>query len=329
MLKFDPIFSNGAILQAEKPVRVCGFGEGEITVSLGDLTENVVAADGKWSITFPAQPYRKVCDLTASSADESITLTNITFGDVYLLAGQSNMQFKLCEAHPDGEIYECDDIRLYSTRRIEDNEHFHPEDGWVKCNKETAPYFSAIGYFLARDLHKRDGRPIGLVSLYQGASVIQSWMSESALAELALDMPDGELHWDHHSPQFSMWNGTSVLYNFAFSQVLTLAFKSVIWYQGESNTSELESHFYDKMLTKMIELWRSDLCDPALDFVIIQIADYIPRKTEAWDRVQEKQELVANQLCGCHLVKSADICETDDIHPKTKHLLVKRILEII
>ena len=327
MLKFDPVFSNGAILQAEKPVCVCGFGEGEITISLGDLTEKAVATGGKWSVCFPAQPYCKVCDLTATSVDEAITLTGITFGDVYLLSGQSNMQFKLCEAHPDGEIYECDDIRLYSTRRIESNEHFLPEDGWVKCSKDTAPYFSAIGYFLARDLHKRDGRPIGLVSLYQGASVIQSWMSESALAELAIDMPDGELHWDHHCPQFSAWNKASVLYNFAFLQVLPLAFKSVIWYQGESNTSELESRFYDKMLIKMIELWRNDLRDPQLDFVIIQIADFIPRKNDAWDRVQEAQERVTGQLSNCYLVKCADICETDDIHPKTKHLLVKRILD--
>jgi hypothetical protein len=29
------------------------------------------------------------------------------------------------------------------------------------------------------------------------------------------------------------------------------------------------------------------------------------------------------------LVKCADICENDDIHPKTKHLLVKRIIELI
>ena len=327
MLKFDQIFSNGAILQAEKPVCVCGFGEGEITISLGELTQTTLAANGKWSVCFPAQPYCKICELTASSADESITLSDITFGDVYLLSGQSNMQFKLCEGHPDGDIYECDDIRLYSTARLESNEHFLPDDGWVKCDKDSAPYFSAIGYFLARDLHKRDGRPIGLVSLYQGASVIQSWLSAEALDELALDMPDGELHWDHHNPDFMLWNGNSTLYNFGFVQVLPLAFKAVLWYQGESNTSEIESHFYGKMLTKMIELWRSDLRDPELDFVIIQIADFIPRKNEAWDRVQDAQERVAEQTPNCYLVKCADICETDDIHPKTKHLLVKRILE--
>jgi sialate O-acetylesterase len=329
MFKFDPIFSNGAILQAQKPVCVCGYGEGEITVSLGDLTQNTVAADGKWSVCFPAQPYCKICDLTASSADESITLTGITFGDVYLLAGQSNMQFKLREAHPDGEIYECDDIRLYSTARLENNEYFLPKDGWVKCNKETAPHFSAIGYFLARDLHKRDGRPIGLVALYQGASVIQSWLSLEALDDLAIETPDGELHWDHHNPDYRAWNEKSTLYSFGLSQATPLSYKAVLWYQGESNTSEQESFFYDKMLAKMIELWRNDLRDPELDFVIIQIADFIPRKNEAWNRVQEAQERVAQQTPNCYLVKCADICENDDIHPKTKHLLVKRILDLI
>ena len=329
MLKFDQIFSNGAILQAQKPVCVCGYGEGDITVCLGDLTEKTIAADGKWSVSFPAQPYGKVCNLAASSGAEKITLTDITFGDVYLISGQSNMQFKLCEAIPDGEIYECDNIRLYSTARLENNEYFYPEDGWVKCNKDTAPHFSAIGYFLARDLHKRDGRPIGLVALYQGASVIQSWLSLKALDELAINMQDGELHWDHHNPDYRAWNEKSTLYNFGFKQVLPLSYRAVIWYQGESNTSELESQFYDKMLSKMIELWRSDLRDPELDFVIIQIADFIPRKNEAWDRVQEAQERVAKQTPNCYLVKCADICETDNIHPPTKHLLAKRIIELI
>ena len=329
MLRFDQIFSNGAILQAQKPVRVCGYGEGDITVCLGDLTEKTIAADGKWSVSFPAQPYGKVCNLAASSDGEEITLTDITFGDVYLISGQSNMQFKLCEAIPDGDIYECDDIRLYSTARLENNEYFYPEDGWVRCNKDTAPHFSAIGYFLARDLHKRGGRPIGLVALYQGASVIQSWLSLEALDELAIDMQDGELHWDHHNPDYRAWNEKSALYNFGFKQVLPLSYNAVIWYQGESNASEYESFFYDKMLSKMIELWREELRDPELSFIIIQIADYDPRKNDAWNRVQDAQERVAIQTPNCYLVKCADICETNNIHPPTKHTLAKRIVDLL
>lgn len=329
MLKFDPIFNDGAILQAGKTVRISGCGEGTVTVKLGNSVQAATVIGDKWYAEFPAQDYNTVCTLTASSDCESVTLTDITFGDVYLLAGQSNIQFKLCEAIPDGEIYECDDIRLFSTDRLENNEYFHPADGWVKCSKTTAPNFSAIGYFMARDLHKRDGKPIGLVSLYQGASIIQSWLSLEAIDELASDMPDGELHWDPHWPEYSLWNGDSTLYNFGFKQVLPFSFKAVIWYQGESNALEHESCFYDRMLTKMIELWRTDLKDPTLPFIIVQIADFDPRKSDAWSRIQEAQERVALSTPDCYFVKCADICETDNIHPPTKHILAKRIADIL
>jgi sialate O-acetylesterase len=329
MLTFNPIFADNAILQAGKAVRICGNGEGEIEVILGSLSCSTIAKNGCWSVEFDSQNYGTICDLTARSADGTVTAKNVIFGDVYLLAGQSNMQFKLHEAVQDGDIYECHDIRLFSTDRLENNDYFKACDGWVSCTKETAPNFSAIGYFLARELHKRDGRPIGLVSCYQGASVIQSWMSQEALDELALNMPDGELHWDHHNPLYSKWNGISTLYNYAFSQTLPLSYKAVVWYQGESNTSESESCFYDKMLEKMITLWRADLRDEMLPFVIIQIADYDSRNDEPWKKVQHAQEEVADRIPLCYFVKCADVCESNNIHPPTKHVLAKRISEII
>lgn len=327
MIKFDPIFSNGAILQAQKPVRVCGIGDGELRVSLGALSITTTAEGGRWCAEFPAQDYGTVCNITASNNESSITINDVTFGDVFLIAGQSNMQFKLHEGKLDGEIYECNDIRCFFTDRLEENERFATRDGWVKCRKDTATHFSSIGYFVARDLHKRDGRPIGLVACYQGASVIQSWMSEKALAELALDMPDGELHWDHHNPAFSKWNGTSTLYNFAFSQARNFSYKAVLWYQGESNSSECESCFYDKMLIKMIELWRNDLCDVTLPFIVIQIADFDSRNDAPWHRVQEAQRIAVEQIENCKLIVCKDICETDNIHPPTKHILAQRIVE--
>ena len=329
MLKLDPIFADGVILQAGKAVRISGSGDGTVCIRLGNEFKTVSSFDGRWSAEFPARDYNTVCELAASCNGETVVITDVTFGDVYLIAGQSNMQFKLREAIPDGEIYESDEIRLFSTDRLEDNERFRARDGWVRCDKSSAPHFSAIGYFLARDLHRRAARPIGLVSLYQGASVIQSWLSAKAVDELALNIPQNELHEDHHCPQYSRWNGVATLYNFGFKQILPFVFKAIVWYQGESNTSVKESKVYDRMLRKMIELWRNDLNDTTLPFVVIQIADFTPRNDEAWKRVQEAQERVALDTPYCHLVKSTDICESENIHPPTKHTLAGRISEIV
>ncbi len=329
MFSLAPIFSNGVILQAQKPVRIFGIGDGEISVTLGNETLSASSKNGKWLIEFSPRDYSEVCTITAKCGDITLSVQNATFGDVYLLAGQSNMQFKLHEATPDGDIYESDDIRLFSTDRLEDNEHFKSADGWVKCYKNSAPHFSAIGYFLARDLHKQDGRPIGLVSLYQGASVIQSWLSPAALDELNISIPKEELHWDHHHPDYSRWNGNSTLHNFALSQIVPFSFSAVLWYQGESNASDNESKIYDRLLAKMILSWREELCDSELKFIIIQIADYIERAGENWSRIQKNQAKVASELPFCSLAKCADICEDDNIHPPTKHLLAQRIKDML
>ena len=329
MLKLAPIFANEMIMQAEKPVRVWGTADGKVTVSCGSDAASTLAENEKWLVELPSHYYGDVCDINVTCGEEQITLSSVTFGDVYLLAGQSNMQFKLHEAIADGEICENSDIRLFSTDRLEDNEYFKSSDGWVKCNKNTAPNFSAIGYFVARDLYKKKKRPIGLVSLYQGASVIQSWLSPSALEELNVDIPADKLHWDHHNEAFSRWNKNSVLYNFGFSQVVPFSFAAVLWYQGESNASECESKIYDKLLQKMILTWREDLLNKELPFVIIQIADCDARRGDEWTRVQEAQQKVAIWTPNCHFVKCADICETNDIHPPTKHILANRIANVL
>ena len=329
MFKLNPIFANEMILQANKPVYIYGEGDGEISVTLGNNSVTTSAKDGKWVAKLPCHTYGEILEMTVQCGDIIVTVSEIAFGDVYLISGQSNMQFKLFEAIPDGEIYESSDIRFFSTKRMEENEKFTPLDGWVKCDAKTALNFSALGYFIAKELHAKNNYPIGLVGLYQGASVIQSWLSPKALGELESVLPTTELHGDHTHPLFSLWNKSSTLYDFAFSQIVPFSFASVIWYQGESNTSKSESNVYDILLSKLVLSWREALRDESLPFVIVQIADYIPRSDDEWSCVQKMQEKAASELPYTYLAKSSDICENDNIHPPTKHILAKRIASFL
>lgn len=329
MLKFDPIFSDNVVLQAQKPIRIYGSGNGKITVTIGSNSLSVFAKNGYWLAEFPALEYGEICDITATDDTETVTVKNATLGDVFLLAGQSNMQFKLREGHQDGAIYESNAIRLFSPERLEDNEFFKVCDGWVNCDKDTALDFSAIGYFVAREHHKAHGHAVGLVSAYQGASVIQSWMSQKTLDSLATNISKEALHIDHYYPAYSKWNKNSVLYDFAVKQVAPFSYKAVIWYQGESNTSYAESKVYDRLLTAMISDWRELLADNELNFVIIQIADFDSRNDDAWKTVQIMQEKVAKETKNCFLAISADVCESNEIHPPTKHILAKRVADLI
>jgi len=62
----------------------------------------------------------------------------------------------------------------------------------------------------------------------------------------------------------------------------------------------------------------------------VQIADfcYSPNK-EAWKLVQKAQYEVQNMRENVTTVISRDVCENDDIHPKTKDKLAERIAEVL
>ena len=66
-------------------------------VSFGSQTQTTkAAADRKWMATFPsmaasAEPQ----SLTVKGRDKTLTLENILIGDVWLLGGQSNMEFEI------------------------------------------------------------------------------------------------------------------------------------------------------------------------------------------------------------------------------------------
>ena len=77
----------------------------------------------------------------------------------------------------------------------------------------------------------------------------------------------------------------------------------------------------------MIDVWRKDFRDEALLFIIVQIANTYHKMTEGWKLVQKAQKEVELKRPFVKTVVSADVCETDNIHPKTKDKLANRIAE--
>ena len=79
----------------------------------------------------------------------------------------------------------------------------------------------------------------------------------------------------------------------------------------------------------MIDVWRKDFRDEALLFIIVQIANTYHKMTEGWKLVQKAQKEVELKRPFVKTVVSGDVCETNNIHPKTKDKLAKRIAEAI
>ena len=321
-MKLAEIFCDGMVLQANKPIRLFGTGKGKVTARMGSACVGKLCSGDRWSVELPACTYGGPYEIALTLDGEEKVLRNVWIGDVYLFAGQSNMQLKLCETNYPADAYSShDNLFLYSTRRVEGGESFFPEDGWVPCAAATAGNWSALAYLAG--IHLADDHKVGIVTCYQGAAAIQAFLPDDVFAqEPELDLP-AEDRFDMAYP----WNaGHSQLYHALFEpQIMPFSFGAVVWYQGESNCSEKESHLYGIMLTRLIDTWRRDLHDDALPFVIIQIADCIGRLGPTWSRIQQAQLDAAQTVPHVTTVISRDVCEADDIHPRNKDVLGERI----
>ncbi len=196
MLKLAPIFTDHAVLQREKCIRI--FGQCDdgavVTLQLGDITRTSVPAhNGAWEILLPPLPAGGPYALTVTDGTDTITLHDIMLGEVWLCGGQSNMELNLKDADGAQEaLASCaeSNVRLYHVcKRGFMDEQFYREEAescWNLPSEYTCPYWSAVGYFFARELAQKLGVTVGLVNCNYGGTSASAWMSKEMLASTAI-----------------------------------------------------------------------------------------------------------------------------------------------
>jgi len=128
-------------------------------------------------------------------------------------------------------------------------------------------------------------------------------------------------------PDLNNPNVVTVLYNGMIAPLLPFAIKGAIWYQGESNADRAEQ--YRKLLPAMIKDWRRRFGVGDFPFYIVQLAAWQPvhdqPRDNDWAELREAQALTAKQLSHCGLAVAIDIGEANDIHPKNKAEVGRRL----
>ncbi|MBB5032295.1 sialate O-acetylesterase [Prosthecobacter vanneervenii] len=122
----------------------------------------------------------------------------------------------------------------------------------------------------------------------------------------------------------------SVLFNGMVAPLIPYAVKGAIWYQGESN--QKRAFQYQELLPTMINDWRKQWVD-AFSFYIVQLANFgngkpvatDPGVPDTWAELQEAQTLTAQTLDKCGIAIINDIGEQNDIHPKNKQEVGRRL----
>ena len=110
--------------------------------------------------------------------------------------------------------------------------------------------------------------------------------------------------------------------------VAAYGIKGVVWYQGEANANRGEAHLYPDMFATLIEDWRLAWGRP-LPFYFVQLANFQQRETEppldsAWAEVRDAQRRTL-ALPNTAMAVAIDIGDADDIHPKNKQEVGRRL----
>ena len=325
-LKVAAPFSSHMVLAKDRSVQVFGEGSGRVAVSIAGHTSRAMSQGGKWVVTLPAMPAGGPYTMTVRSGRERIVFEDVMVGWVIMAAGQSNLKFKLHESSTPVEEWVGDPmLREYTVDHTEDDEPHCSAEGWLVCTAEDAGNWSALGYHIGRYLRERTGEAVGIVNCYQGAAIIEAWMPAEITKRDCYVLPADELSGDHTNPPYQKFNQPGLLYEKMVGKFKPYTVSNVVWYQGESNTGKGEYKIYPQLVCELINCWRDDFMEPDLPFTIVQIADLVGRKDDSWKNIQDAQMRIPSMIDGVTAVKSADVCENNSIHPKTKKKLAERI----
>lgn len=220
------LFQSNMVVQRDKPIPIWGWATaGEtITVTFGEKTQTAAAAvDRSWKVELPAMPASSDSrTITVRGKEDAIELTNILVGDVWLLGGQSNMEFELHKVEEGPlEIISAnfDQIRLFTVpqqngpetkkafpRQYQWSSFFgrHFRQGyWDVCSPDTVAEMSGIGYVFGRRIHMATRVPIGIVDVSRGGTSLVSWTPIDELRRI--DTPEVKntlAEWDKKVAEF-------------------------------------------------------------------------------------------------------------------------------
>ncbi len=181
-------FSDHAVIQRDKAIRIWGRAEpGEaVSVTFANLMKQTRAnADGRWSVELPPLPASAEGRSMLVEGKNSLRIENVLVGEVWLCAGQSNMEFSLSNVDNAAEVIPEASLPLIrefkARRKIADLPQDTVPSQWTPASTQTAGKFSAVAFFFARRLHAELGVPVGIVNCSHGGTPVEAWLDTHSI----------------------------------------------------------------------------------------------------------------------------------------------------
>ena len=343
-VRLPHIICDNMVLQQQTDARLWGWAQPGKTVNVSTSWNNEIVStkadkNGKWLVKVKT-PKASYDPLSITFDDgETLTISNVVAGEVWVCAGQSNMEmpvkgFGMCPVKDYNHwVIESArhtgvrSVKIPSVMRAEPQEDAQCE--WRICSPKTVGEFSATGYFFARQLHEALDIPIGLIEANKGGTRVESWLTKENLQKYTNDPTDSVeickkwAQWDYH--RSLLWgNGT-------FNPILNFTVKGILYYQGCSNVGDPGNQYSERMKL-LVEQWRSQFGLGEIPFYFVQIAPWAYDDGDlnaiSGALLREQQWKAAHIIPNSSLVCINDLVypyEYSQIHPAQKQPVGERL----
>ncbi len=343
-VRLPKLLGSGMVLQRDTNVTVWGWADPGEAISVsgswsGQLQETTAGSDGSWSVQVPTGSAGGPHTLVISG-NNTISLSDILFGEVWVGSGQSNMEMPLMAVsgaytgiqNADEEIDNAHypGIRLFQAGNFSSREPLEDvESGiemygipvavcqWQACSPQTIPTFASAAYFFARTLHQELDVPVGIIDAAWGGTPAEAWTPAEGLEELGYK---AELKQAAELPQNPEQKIPTRLYNGMIHPLRHFEIKGVVWYQGEGNASRADR--YHQLFSRMISHWRRAF-NSDFSFYYVQISPFTYKGINA--AYLREAQLDTMSLPRTGMAVTMDIGNLTDIHPKNKQEVGRRL----
>jgi len=320
-LRLPALVSSGMVLQQNDSINLWGWAEpGDkiyaITEWNGAKDSTVSNNGARWNIKVKTPSAGGPYTIQIKNKYQTITLSDVLIGEVWICSGQSNMQWSYYNGSKDirAELPNCfnKNIRLFHIPKTSSD---FPQDDvkakWEICDSTSLKQFSAVGYFFGKKLNQQLNIPIGLINSSWGGTSAETWVPDRVIAaDNILDAAAKKLN-----PGINWPTAPAKAYNAMIAPVTKYRIAGAIWYQGETNTGTNST--YQKLMTTLINDWRSEW-KKDFPFYLVQIAPYLYGTNNICALLQEAQtKLLSHPKTG--VVVITDLVDNiKDIHPANK-----------
>lgn len=326
-LTLHPLFSDQAVLPREVPIPVYGRSvPGQtVKVSLGGQQITTRAdGTGAWLALMPAMAAGGPHTLSVSMSGRQLIRRDIYIGEVWLVAGEGNMEMALAETS-DARVAlsqaSLPKLRLYTVPNPFAATPDAAAGRWEKCTAAKAASFSGLGFHFARMLQETLECPVGIIQATSPASTGVAWLPDTARRAIP------ELKGLAVAATVPRESAPGAVFDGMIAPLTQFPIRGVIAWQGEGDVDRAQN--YGLLFAGQIKSWRAAWRRDDLPFLFVQLAGYLAPRVDpgddVWAELREAQAR-ALRLPATAMVVAADVSEHESKTPRNKRAIAERLV---